>query len=617
MPAGSSDLHRWRETVVVVALVAAALVFWRPLFDNFALAKATVAWLAAVLLVGLTVVPWLLDGEIRIPRSPFVTVCGVFVGALSLSVATSSSPATSFVGVHGRWTGLVSYVSYVVFGLAALRHASGSFVERLLRGLLYSGVAVSLYALVQAAGMDPFVWSADDVPDVFSTLGNVNFASAFVALTFPPALWYLGRRRSSAQDRWVGAAALATGWPALVVIGSLQGYVVGAVGVALMALGVGDERFGVVQALLRRRPVQVTAVLAGLVAVVAAVSAWDSSVGRLGTGFEERLFFYDAAAAIVADHPIVGTGLDTFGRFFTRYQPVAHAVRFPEAVPDAPHSVPLGMFVHGGLVLGLVYVAVVAYVGWRLIGALRRHRGEDRLLLLTVGTVWLGYQVQSLVSMDVPPLALVHWVTAGAIIGLAESPTDWTYRLPWGPRMTKRGKTVRRNTAPPPAARLGAGVVVVALLAVAWLATRPARADRAAAQGRGFGALAVQEQRAVGPAEEAFERAHELAPHNGTYWFEHARTRYARGDVEGALQAQAEAARLAPGQPLYAVNAAIYALELGDRQAARAWWEEAISRDPRNPDRLTAAARFFQAEGDREEAAELQRRAEVLRSALQ
>lgn len=600
------------------SILLVPIAFWRPLLDTFSLPKITLVWLGALWLVASSLTAAALEGTVRIPRSPFLALSAVLIVALTIATVSSPSPKASFLGVYGRWTGLASYLAFVIYAAAARRHADGSLLGLLLRSLLYGGVVVSLYALVQAAGADPFTWPADDVPDVFSTLGNANFAAAFVALTLAPATWFALRRMSRPWERTLGYAAMVIAVPALVAMASLQGYIVAVVTVGMVAVGWFYERSAIGRRVLRSRLTHVGAIV-GLVVVAVVVLTWRERVmPALGYGFRERLYFYDAAAAMFADQPGTGTGLDMFGRFFTRYQPVRHAIEYREAVPDAVHSVPLAMFTHGGVLLGVAYVAMAGYVGWQLIRLLPRTTGDARLLVLALGGVWVGYHLQALISIDEPPLALVHWIAAGSIVGLSEDVPGWTRRLPWAPPVPrKKGKKQQRPPEVTAPARAVAVAVLVATVLGSWLALRPAKADLAAAEGRAFGTLSAEDRRAVAESEAAFERAHELASHNGTYWFEHANTRYARGDVEGALEAQAEAARLAPGQPLFAVNAAIYALELGDRDTARAWWDEAISRDPRNPERLAAAAQFFEAVGDGDRAAELHQRADRLMSALE
>lgn len=610
---GTHRFYEWRERLVVLIIVASALAVWRPLFDNFSLAKVSLVWLSAVGAVGITGVRWLLDGEIRLRRSPFVVVVACLAAGLLVSVVTSSAPSTSVVGVYTRWTGLASYTAYLVLALVASRHANHSFAERLVRALMYVGLAVSVYALVQASGRDPFEWRTDGLSPVFSTFGNINFASAFLALTLAPALWSAARPSASRGHRWLGSSALVLGFVALLAIGSRQGFIVAIAALVPLGLGLAIERSPRLAEAFRLRWVLALSLASGAAGLAVLLANWGVLSGRLGIGFRERLFFYDAAVAMFADHPVTGTGLSTFSRHFTQYQPVAHALEYQESVPDAPHSVPLAMFAEGGLVLGLAYLAAVFLVGWRLVQGLRnREVGDGRLLLLTLGGVWFGYQLQSAISIDEPPLAVVHWVSAGAIVGLVESPVEWTRRLPWGPVTTRKGRKRPRASSPPLFAKAAAGLVAVCAALACWVGLRPARADLAAARGRGYGALAIDDTRATGPAEDAFARAHELAPHNATYWFEHARLRHARGDVEGALQAQERSAYLDPGQPLYAANAAFYALQAGDQQAAREWWNEAVARDPNNPNRMTAAAAFFESLGDVEKANDLRRQADSL-----
>ena len=47
---------------------------------------------------------------------------------------------------------------------------------------------------------------------------------------------------------------------------------------------------------------------------------------------------------------------------------------------------------------------------------LRRTRGEQSLLLAALGGAWIAYHVQSGVSINVPPLLVLHWVVAGMVV---------------------------------------------------------------------------------------------------------------------------------------------------------------------------------------------------------
>jgi O-antigen ligase len=117
---------------------------------------------------------------------------------------------------------------------------------------------------------------------------------------------------------------------------------------------------------------------------------------------------------MLGDRPLFGFGLASFEGWFYAYRPVAVAVAdgFRRST-DAPHSVPLEMLASGGLLLGLAYLALVGVTGWALIRGLRHRAGVERVLLAGLGGAWLAYQVQSLVSIDVPPIAVLHYALAG------------------------------------------------------------------------------------------------------------------------------------------------------------------------------------------------------------
>ncbi|HEV2124111.1 MAG TPA: O-antigen ligase family protein, partial [Chloroflexota bacterium] len=580
------------------------VVFWRPGQDDFATVKATILVLAAVVVAALTVLRWLARGHVSMVRSRFLGLALVVLGVMALVTVLSVDPLTSFSGRYRRWTGLVPYAAYIVLGLAAVRHATAAEVDRFRRALLSATGLVVAYALLQLTGNDPFEWRFDFDP--FSTLGNSNFASAYVGMTLPLALQELFRN-STVGRRAMWAVFLVAGLVALVGMAAAQGFLVLAVGAALV---IGNEAWDRLPGVRRwvaenpRRTLAGVAAVAVLLLVVVLVVIVPRLPALVGVGYDARVYFYDAAFRIIRDNPVLGTGLDTYGNVFTQYQPVGHARQFTHEIPDEVHSVPLGMFVSGGLVLGLAYLAVVAYVGWRIVVGYRQADRGRRWRLTTVASLWLGYQVQSIVSIDEPPLAALHWVTAGLAIGFVDSPDTQTWKLPWVKR--GRGKKAARRRSPVTAALTV--VVLIAALAGAWVVTRPFRADLAAGYAVAVAAGAADEPRAYPVAYEAFEEAQRLAPWEAAYWFFESEARYAAGDLEGAFRAQARAAELRPGQPLYALNTAQVAAQLENHEAAAEWFLTAVENDPHNPETLLTVARYFVQQGEEERARSLAER---------
>jgi O-antigen ligase len=77
----------------------------------------------------------------------------------------------------------------------------------------------------------------------------------------------------------------------------------------------------------------------------------------LDASLSERREFWSAGVGIFRDNPVLGTGLDTYAHHFLAYRPASHARVNLIATTDAPHSVPLGMFTNGGVILGLAWLA--------------------------------------------------------------------------------------------------------------------------------------------------------------------------------------------------------------------------------------------------------------------
>jgi Flp pilus assembly protein TadD len=248
----------------------------------------------------------------------------------------------------------------------------------------------------------------------------------------------------------------------------------------------------------------------------------------------------------------------------------------------------------GGLLSGIPYLAFVGLVGWRLVVAVRRRRGEP-WLVAGIGAGWIGYQTQSLVSIDKPSLAVLHWALAGAIVVLAGPIEAKVITLPGRERRTRQA---------PVGSIVGIGVVGILAVVGAWFVTQPFRADladiagtQAIARNDGDGAL------------HHLERARSLAPWEAHYTFDLVLLGGRAHDAELALGAAEDGARLEPGDSSYAVTAANVA-DLAHRpRVARRWFDRALAVDPYGLDPLLGAAQSAAAAGEAERAHALLRRA--------
>lgn len=537
--------------LLLLALLTTALVVVRratPAVDARASRRATGPGPSATSVPALPVVPWL----------PGLAVALAALVAIAVATTTSDVPALSIIGHHGRFSGLVAYAIGVTLFVRVASTRDVGELQVLVPGLAAGAALVSLYGAFQRLGVDPLEWTyAVDITGSASTLGNPNFASAHAAIGVAVGAGVL---LSGPSRRWRAAAIalLVLSVAGCLAANSVQGYLAAVAG-AITA---------VVAWAIRRRPAQqlrLSVVAAGVAAVGAtAVGAGAAGVGPLAVianraSTQVRIWDWQTALAIGRDHPWTGVGFDRFGGYAYAYRPAEAAdLLGPETILDTPHNVPLSMLVGGGVPTFLLYVAFVAVTAWALVVGLGRLEGGRHRLLGTLGAAWAAYQVQSMVSIDVPSLLATHWVLAGAIIALSFPPgagadTGWVRAIP--------GLTAERWRSLRVPVTVVGGLLAVALLVVP--AGRLIVAESAAGDGRA--AFAAGDAAA---AAEAAERSVDRGGWEPRYGELLAFARGELGDGRGALEALLAATEADPRALSPQLNTARLAASLGETQLA-------------------------------------------------
>lgn len=567
--AGSELLLGAQRVIVLGLVVVSAVAIWRGSLEVFNLLRLTLVLLGAVALVALSAVRAARTGTIGVVRSPVTVLAAAFVVALLVATVVADGLAVPLLGAYGRNAGALAYAAYAVVLLVTIRAFRPPASLWSLAWAVTAGVGlVTAYGLVQVAGGDPFEWDSNGLSTAFSTLGQVNYAAGYVAIALP-AVACLALRTATPTTVRLALGALVTAAIAFALeTDSFQGPVAITAGLAIVAVAVLLEH----RARLRGRAL-VAAGAVGLAGLALGFVALGPAIAsNVDEGLFERRSFWRAALSMAADSPVWGHGLGSFGRLFPSHRPAAHATFFGLSTTDDAHSVPLNLLAGGGLLLLVAYLAVVTFVGWTLVNGLRRLRGDERLLLSGIGGGWVAYQVQSLVSIDAPAIALLHWVLAGAVVALAKPPAIIPVDLPAAGALALQPKRARPGSGAPWAT----GAVAVLALGAAWLALQPLRADLAA--GRGASGSDLQ------AATASLRRATSLAPWESRYHGLLAATLANAGRLDEAVIEGELATRSGPSNVRASLDTARLYEALGDVENARQWYEEALRRDPEDPD---------------------------------
>lgn len=421
---------------LLVSCVVVPCLFSTRLDAVFVVPKLAALW--TLLALGLVVVAGAALLSRAGPRAPLrlLPVDVAIAAFLVLEVAAwcfSTDRRQSLYGERLQYQGLLTAFLYVGFlYLARLSLTDRRGLRLLAVAITIGGTLVAGYALLQKAGLDP-VWDGYlPMGRVFSSIGQPNALAAYLVLVIPIAATLLDTGRRAA--RIALSLALAGMVLALFLTLSRGGYLGFLVTLPILALGVRDR----LRTSARRLALGLAAALCAGLAIVALVQptraaverSWDRVTSSDDVGAEASLRFHldawNVAARIAADHPVLGTGQETFPDVFPRY---SHAVLPPDRASaldayrvESPHNVYLAIAAGSGFAALLAYIGIVAGFAVAVARAARRatERGL-RLALVAILAACAGHLVtDAFMTADVTGTWL-FWMLMGAGLGVASS----------------------------------------------------------------------------------------------------------------------------------------------------------------------------------------------------
>jgi O-antigen ligase len=382
-------------SVVVLSAVTIPAIFSIAQPDVFALPKTVLTLVLGVVLAALLTVRWIAAGwPVRRPQSLLAAALVTFVGWNVVAAWFAIDRTQAIVGERLQYQGLATILAYVVFLLAAWSTVRGQRRQTLfLLSVAAGATLVATYAVIQRAGLDP-IWQTLPYDRVFSTIGQANALAAYLVLAVPLVLGL------SAGRPWTAKLAVASVIALLLVALAFTLSRGGYLGIAAVATVLPIAAWPRRQSLLDRGRLSVAAVV-GLVALVLMLSvpnvreAAERVTARalLTTDLSEgsirnHLDLWTVGIALAADHPIIGTGQDTyvllFGDYRDRVLSPERATIMSSVRPESPHNVYLATAGGAGLPTLAAYIAIVGAVIGRILRVVRTAE-EPRAWLIGAG----------------------------------------------------------------------------------------------------------------------------------------------------------------------------------------------------------------------------------------
>lgn len=264
-------------------------------------------------------------------------------------------------GVFGRSTGALAYL--VIISSLLVGFAWGKYIKAdlILVWIIRTGYIVSSYAILQIAELDPISWESRGQVG-FSTLGNINYVSAFLGMTSSAMLTYvISKDRPLTSRLWFALVCILNFW-IFIVSGSLQGFLVLFTGISSLFLLQYKRNFN--------GKAKWPALVISYLTVWLITFVGLAGIGPLGAVIKQdtmvfRADYWKAGIRMILDSPWLGKGPDSYGMYYREFRDYAATYRTePGRTSNSAHSVLIDIGVSYGVV-AVVALLIIIYIVYR------------------------------------------------------------------------------------------------------------------------------------------------------------------------------------------------------------------------------------------------------------
>jgi O-antigen ligase len=399
----------------------------------------------------------------------------VFLLASLNSVLQSTSPLSqSIYGVHARNTGFLTYLFLMVITLGASLISDQKSFRNLSVAMFIAGAANIFYSAIVIVSGDFLTWD-NPANYVLGFFGNTNFMGAFLGMFIAGALaWVFGPNLKLWQRIGLIFISLLAFYEAIKTV-AVQGIVVTAAGIFIV--GFYFIR-GKTKGLSLISIYSIAGVVLGILAILGSLQKGPLAQIIYKSTVSIRGQYWYAGIEMGKANPFSGVGFDAYGdyyRFFRSIKATTTTLN-PNTVTNAAHNVVIDFFASGGWPLLLSYLAILLIAFIALVKVTFRSRTYDPKFV-AIASVWLCYQLQSIISINQIGLAIWGWVLSGALVAYervtrpVSSAVNSSSNNAQGKSFGRNAKVKNTEQVFTPQLVGGIGIAIGALLAVPPLAS--------------------------------------------------------------------------------------------------------------------------------------------------
>jgi len=333
----------------------------------------------------------------------------LFLSVFVILTIVSQNTHLAVFGTYGRFTGFMFWfcVIFLMFITAITFENNRNFINI----LILIGIFVSLYGFMQYSGSSLVITSRSY--KVIGTLGNPNYVSTLIGVTATLILWRI-LQKQKAYIKLILTCLLFLSLYVIIRSGSVQGFFIFVICTVSYFIG---------KIFLVNKKVGTLFLSLFSIAIV---------IGFLGLLQKGPLkeFLYQYSVTLRGDYwrtainmfendKLKGIGISRYGIEYQSFRDQTAGLRPSASITDDPHNEILYFLSSGGTILTLTYILVLILILSVSIFGLRKSNYDNHDHILIFLSVWIGFRVESLVSVNQVTNNILEWIVAGTLIALS------------------------------------------------------------------------------------------------------------------------------------------------------------------------------------------------------
>lgn len=415
-----NEISPFSVRLTIFGVSAVTLIFKTDFFDPFNTPKFILlillsSWLFGYLVRSYKITPL----ELKSLDTLILVVVLGFILSMVVSLFFTEPLITGFIGDVQRRNGFLSYLALSVILLYSSRIMNISNSLRIYRVAIVTGLILSCYGNLQISGNDFVNWN-NPYNSMIATLGNPNFASAMLAVLLVIAFSGLLLKSLNYIYKVAILILIAGALFSIIQSNSRQGLLVVFFSISFyisVYIYLRNKKVGLVISSL--------SLLTSFLAILGMLQKGPLSQLLYKESVTVRGYYWSAGLEMLRNYPITGVGVDRYGTYFKEFREVGYPLKYGFDITSSnAHNTFIQLFATSGLFVGLCYLLLMILIFISGMRRILRVQPEQQFIILGLLSAWLGFQAQSLISIDNLGLSVWGWLLGGAILGLSRQRID-------------------------------------------------------------------------------------------------------------------------------------------------------------------------------------------------